>query len=113
MGLHGKLVTVGLCAAVVAGCGAKAGGDGAAPVNTAPAAAPSSQTGALRAGDAAPPAEQTGGFGGKRGVADVVKEGGVWPPPAGSASIGQMQECIHAEVARSRCQVGVGFVFSA
>src|SRR5216683_1758104 len=62
MGFHAKLVTLGLCAAVVAGCGAKAGGDGAAPVNTAPAAAPSSQTGALRAGDEAPPAEQTGGF---------------------------------------------------
>jgi len=105
MGFHAKLVTLGLCAAVVAGCGAKAGGDGAAPVNTAPAAAPSSQTGALRAGDAAPPAEQTGGFDGKRAFADVVKQVGFGPRPSGSASIGQLQEYIQSELASYGCKV--------
>ncbi len=105
MGLHAKLVTLGLCAAVVAGCGAKAGGDGAAPVNTAPAAAPSSQTGALRAGDEAPPAEQTGGFDGKRAFADVVKQVGFGPRPSGSASIGQLQEYIQSELASCGCKV--------
>src|SRR5260370_2509990 len=107
MGLHGKLVTVGLCAAVVAGCGAKAGGDGAAPVNTAPAAAPSSQTAAARAGDEAPPAEQTGGFDGKRAFADVVKQVGFGPRPSGSASIGQLQEYIQSELTSYGCKVDV------
>ena len=107
MGFHAKLVTLGLCAAVVAGCGAKAGGDGAAPVNTAPAAAPSSQTGALRAGDAAPPAEQTSGFDGKRAFADVVKQVGFGPRPSGSASIGQLQEYIQSELTSYGCKVDV------
>src|SRR5712664_1390673 len=107
MGLHAKLVTLGLCAAVVAGCGAKAGGDGAAPVNTAPAAAPSSQAGALRAGDAAPPAEQTGGFDGKRSFAHVAKQVGFGPRPSGSASIGQLQEYIQSELTSYGCKVDV------
>src|SRR6266436_515097 len=105
MGFHAKLVTLGLCAAVVAGCGAKAGGDGAAPVNTAPAAASSSQTAAARAGDEAPSAEQTGGFDGKRAFADVVKQVGFGPRPSGSASIGQLQEYIQSELASYGCKV--------
>src|SRR6266404_1603387 len=105
MGSHAKLVTLGLCAAVVAGCGAKTGGDGAAPVSTAPAAAPSSQTVAARAGDEAPPAEQTGGFDGKRAFADVVKQVGFGPRPSGSASIGQLQEYIQSELTSYGCKV--------
>src|SRR6266478_4864785 len=107
MGFHAKLVTLGLCAAVVAGCGAKAGGDGAAPVNTAPAAAPSSQAGALRAGDAAPPAEQTGGFDGKRSFAHVAKQVGFGPRPSGSAAIGKLQEYIQSELTSYGCKVDV------
>src|SRR5216683_6593873 len=107
MGFHAKLVTLGLCAAVVAGCGAKAGGDGAAPVNTAPAAAPSSQTGALRAGDAARPAEQTGGFDGKRSFAHVAKQVGFGPRPSGSAAIGKLQEYIQSELTSYGCKVDV------
>ena len=94
MGFHTRLVTLALCAAVVAGCGAKADGDSAAPVSTAPAAASSSQTGALQAGDEAPPAEKTGGFDGKRAFAHVVKQVG-------------LQEDIQSELTSYGCKVDV------
>src|SRR5216684_63000 len=105
MGFHAKLVTLALCSAVLAGCGAQAGGDGAAPVSTAPAAASSSQTRALLTGDEAPPAEQTGGFDGKRAFAHVAKQVGFGPRPSGSAAIGQVQEYIQSELASYGCKV--------
>jgi len=107
MFLHTRFVTVALCAAVVAGCGAKADGDGAAPVSTGPAAASSSPIGAARAGDQAPPAEQTGGFDGQRAFAHVVKQVGFGPRPSGSAAIGQLQEYIQSELASYGCKVDV------
>src|SRR6266849_1190881 len=103
MGFHAKLVTLGLCAAALAGCGAKA--DGAAPVSTAPAAASSSQTRALLTGDEAPPAEQTGGFDGKRAFAHVAKQVGFGPRPSGSAAIAQLQEYIQTELTSYGCKV--------
>ncbi len=105
MGFHAKLVTLALCSAVLAGCGAQAGGDGAAPVSRAPAAASSSQTGALLTGDEAPPAEQTDGFDGKRAFAHVAKQVGFGPRPSGSAAIGQLQEYMQSELASYGCKV--------
>jgi Zn-dependent M28 family amino/carboxypeptidase len=105
MGFHAKLMALGLCAAVLAGCGAKADGDGAAPASTAPAAASSSQTRALLTGDEAPPAEQTGGFDGKRAFAHVAKQVGFGPRPSGSAAIGQVQEYMQSELASYGCKV--------
>src|SRR5713101_2992294 len=99
MGFHTRLATLALCAAVVAGCGAKADGDSAAPVSTAPATSP------LQAGDEAPPAEKTGGFDGKRAFAHVAKQVGFGPRASGSAAIGQLQEYIQSELTSYGCKV--------
>ena len=102
MSVHMKLAMLAMCTVVVAGCGAKADGDGAAPVSTvsSPAVAP-------RAGDEAPPAETTGGFDGKRAFAHVVKQVGFGPRPSGSAAIGQLQEYIQSELTSYGCKVDV------
>jgi len=99
MGFHTRLATLALGAAVVAGCGAKADGDGAAPVSAAPATSP------LQAGDEAPPAEKTGGFDGKRAFAHVAKQVGFGPRASGSAAIGQLQEYIQSELTSYGCKV--------
>ena len=101
MSFRTKLATLALCAVLVAGCGAKADGDGAAPVSTAGAA--SSQ----QAGDEAPPAEQTGGFDGKRAFAHVAKQVGFGPRPSGSAAIGRLQEYIQSELTSYGCKADV------
>jgi glutaminyl-peptide cyclotransferase len=105
MSLRARLVTLALGVAAVAGCGAKADGDGAAPVSTA--AASTQQAGAERAGDEAPPAEQTGGFDGKRAFAHVARQVGFGPRPSGSAAIGQLQEYIQSELTSYGCKVDV------
>ena len=99
MSFHAKLLTAALCAGMVAGCGAKADGDGAAPVSAAPATSP------LQAGDEAPPAEKTGGFDGKRAFAHVAKQVGFGPRASGSAAIGQLQEYIQSELTSYGCKV--------
>ena len=101
MDFHTRLVMLALGAAVVAGCGAKADGDGAAPVSAAPATSP------LQAGDEAPPAEKTGGFDGKRAFAQVAKQVGFGPRPSGSAAIGQLQEYMQSELTSYGCKVDV------
>jgi glutaminyl-peptide cyclotransferase len=93
-----ELVMVAVCTAL-AGCGAKADGDGAAPVSTAAA------TASQQAGDDALPAEKTGGFDGKRAFAHVAKQVGFGPRPSGSAAIGQLQEYIQSELASYGCKV--------
>src|SRR5713101_1809565 len=103
MGFHTKLATLALCAAVVAGCGAKADGDGAAPAGTT--ASTSQQVGAQQAEDEAPPAEKSGGFDGKRAFAHVAKQVGFGPRPSGSAAIGQLQEYMQSELASCGCKV--------
>jgi len=105
MGFHTKLATLALCAAVVAGCGAKADGDGAAPAGTT--ASTSQQVGAQQAEDEAPPAEKTGGFDGKRAFAQVAKQVGFGPRPSGSAAIGQLQEYMQSELTSYGCKVDV------
>jgi len=107
MSFHTRLATLTLCAAITAGCKAKADGDGAAPVSTVPAAASSSQTGQQRGGDEAPPSDQTGGFDGKRAFAHIVKQVGFGPRPSGSAAIGQLQEYIQSELTSYGCKVDV------
>jgi len=109
MGLRAKLQTLVLCAAVVAGCKAKADGGAASVGTTAPT---SQQVGAQRAGDEAPPAQQTGGFDGKRAFALVAKQVGFGPRPSGSAAIGQLQEYIQSELTSYGCKVDVD-LFSA
>ncbi len=99
MDFHTRLVMLALGAAVVAGCRAKADGDGAAPVSAAPATSP------LQAGDEAPPAEKTGGFDGKRAFAHVAKQVGFGPRASGSAAIGQLQEYIQSELTSYGCKV--------
>src|SRR5229473_1159816 len=81
MDFHTRLVMLALGAAVVAGCGAKADGDGAAP------------------------AEKTGGFDGKRAFAHVAKQVGFGPRASGSAAIGQLQEYIQSELTSYGCKV--------
>src|SRR6266404_5993724 len=104
MGLRAKLQTLVLCAAVVAGCKAKADGGAASVGTTAPTC---QQVGAERAGDEAPPAEQTGGFDGKRSFAHVAKQVGFGPRPSGSAAIGKLQEYIQSELTSYGCKVDV------
>src|SRR6266446_1285240 len=101
MGFHMRLVPLALGAAMVAGCGAKADGDSAAPVSAA------SATSTLQAGDEAPPAEKTGGFDGKRAFAHVAKQVGFGPRPSGSAAIGRLQEYIQSELSSYGCKVDV------
>ena len=106
MRFHTRFVTLALCALVVAGCGAKADGDGAAPARSAPA--PSSlPAGVTHGGDEAPPAEHTGGFDGKRAYAHVAKQVGFGPRPSGSAAIGRLQEYIQSELTSYGCKVDV------
>jgi glutaminyl-peptide cyclotransferase len=107
MSFHTRLATLTLSAAVVAGCGAKADGDGAAPVSTVPAGASSSPAGVTHAGDEAPPAEQTGGFDGQKAFTHVVKQVRFGPRPSGSAAIGQLQDYIQSELASYGCKVDV------
>jgi len=109
MGLRAKLQTLVLCAAVVAGCKAKADGGAASVGTTAPTC---QQVGAQQAGDEAPPAQQTGGFDGKRAFALVAKQVGFGPRPSGSAAIGQLQEYIQSELTSYGCKVDVD-LFSA
>src|SRR6202047_2704338 len=97
---HAKVLTLAVCAAL-AGCGAKADGDSAAPVSTAAA------TASQQAGDDALPAEKTGGYDGKRAFAHVAKEVGFGPRPSGSAAIGQLQEYIQSELTSYGCKVDV------
>src|SRR5690349_11163044 len=107
MSFHTRLATLTLSAAVVAGCGAKADGDGPAPVSTVPAGASSSPAGVTHAGDEAPPAEQTGGFDGQKAFTHVVKQVRFGPRPSGSAEIGQLQDYIQSELASYGCKVDV------
>src|SRR5713101_9074540 len=102
MGFHTKLATLALCAAVVAGCGAKADGDGAAPAGTT--ASTSQQVGAQQAEDEAPPAEKTGGFDGKRAFAQVAKQVGFGPRPSGSPAIAKLQDYIQSELSSYGCK---------
>jgi Peptidase family M28 len=104
MSFHAKLVTLAVCAAVAAGCKTQADGGGGVPVGTGAAL---ERAGAERAGDEAPPAEQAGGFDGKRAFAHVVKQVGFGPRPSGSAAIGQLQEYIQLELASYDCKVDV------
>jgi hypothetical protein len=105
MALQKELLALALCASVLAGCRTKADGGGAASVSTG--AASSQQAGAERAGDEAPPAEQTGGFDGKRSFAHVAKQVGFGPRPSGSAAIGKLQEYIQSELTSYGCKVDV------
>jgi hypothetical protein len=107
MSVQTRVATLALCAAVMSGCGTKADGDSAAPVSTAPAAPSSPQSGAQRSGDEAPPAEQTGGFDGKRAYAHVEKQVAFGPRPSGSAAIGKLQEYIQSELTSYGCKVDV------
>ena len=111
MSFHLRLASLALGAAVVAGCGTRADGDGAKPASPALAAS-SSPAEVTRPGDEAPPADQTGGFDGQRAFAHVVKQVGFGPRPSGSAAIGQLQEYIPSELTSYGCKVDVD-TFSA
>src|SRR5258707_5847554 len=110
MALQKELLALALCASVLAGRGTKADGGGAASVSTG--AASSQQAGAERAGDEAPPAEQTGGFDGKRSFAHVAKQGGFWARPSGSAAVWEVQEDVQSELTSYGWKGGVGSFFS-
>src|ERR1700687_466777 len=105
MSVQTKVATLALCAAVVAGCGAKADGDTAEAAITARAAASCLQSGAQRGGDEAPAAEQTGGFDGKRAFAHVAKQVGFGPRPSGSAAIVHLQDYLQSELKSYGCNV--------
>ncbi len=104
MAFHSGLLTVLVCAVVVAGCKAKADGSGE-PALTSTAAVASEPAAAQQGGDDAPPAEKTGGFDGKRAFAHVVKQVGFGPRPSGSAAIGQLQDYIQSELTSYGCKV--------
>lgn len=100
------LMALSLCAAFAAGCGAKADGSGTAAAPAASTGAPAAPSAAVQA-DNAPPAENTGGFDGKRAYAQVAKQVGFGPRPSGSPAIGQLQEYIQGELASYGCKVDV------
>jgi hypothetical protein len=104
MAFPSRLLTVLVCAVVLAGCKAKADGSSDAAV-TSTATAASQSTGAKQGGDDAPPAEKTGGFDGKRAFAQVAKQVAFGPRPSGSAAIGKLQEYIQNELTSYGCKV--------
>ncbi|MCU1243787.1 MAG: hypothetical protein JWO71_4513 [Candidatus Acidoferrum typicum] len=104
MAFPSRLLTVLVCAVVLAGCKAKADGSGDAAL-TSTAAVASQSVGSKQGGDDAPPAEKTGGFDGKRAFAQVAKQVGFGPRPSGSAAIGQLQEYIQNELTSYGCKV--------
>lgn len=53
----------------------------------------------------APPAEQMGGFDGKRAYAHVVKQVGFGPRPTGSPAIAQLQDYLQSELKSYGCTV--------
>jgi hypothetical protein len=99
-----KLLRLVVCAAVLVGCKAKAGGSSDTAATSAAANAPAQAT-EQQGGDGAPPAEKTGGFDGKRAFAHVAKQVGFGPRPSGSAAIGQLQEYIQSELTSYGCKV--------
>src|SRR5260221_12087162 len=79
---HRELAMVAVCAAL-AGCGAKADGDSAAPVSTAAA------TVSGQAGDDALPAEKSGGFVGEGARAHAGDAGGSGAGARSADGVGQ------------------------
>src|SRR5260221_12641306 len=96
---HRELAMVAVCAAL-AGCGAKADGDSAAPVSTAAA------TASGQAGDDALPAEKSGGVGGGRAVVPGGKKGGVGGGASGLGALGGMQGGSYSECVRAGWEWG-------
>jgi glutaminyl-peptide cyclotransferase len=103
-----------LLAGTICGCGTVAFlvSCKAKPTGTASAAANESakhdeldRAGASQAADDAPPAEQTGGFDGKRAFAHVAKQVSFGPRPSGSPAIGQLQNYIQSELSSYGCKV--------
>src|SRR5258706_14175676 len=104
MAFPSRLLTVLVCAVVVAGCKAKDDGSSDAAV-TGTATAASQSTGAKQGGDDAPPVEKTGGFDVNRAFAQVAKQVAFGPRPSGSAAIGKLQEYIQNELTSYGCKV--------
>jgi len=94
-------VIAGVLPAVLCGC--KATGDetaraaGQPPFTSAVAAAPP------QTGDDAPPPEKTGGFDGKRALANVAKQVSFGPHPSGSKAIAQVQDYLLSELKSYGC----------
>jgi peptidase M28-like protein len=91
-----------LCAALL-GCKANSneasGAAGQPPFMSAVASAPPQSS------DDAPPAENTGGFDGKRAYALVAKQVGFGPRPSGSPAIARVQEFLQSELKSYGCTV--------
>jgi glutaminyl-peptide cyclotransferase len=88
-----------LIIAALAGCKTNSGGSNTAPLVSGVANA------AAHAGDDAPPADETGGFDGRRAFAEVAKQVGFGPRPSGSPAIAKLQEYIQSELAGYGCKV--------
>jgi len=84
---------------VVSGCSTKADSSLAPPFRSAVAVTPQSDD------DAAPPAEKTGGFDGKRAFNHVAKQVGFGPRPSGSPAIAQLQQYLQSELTSYGCKV--------
>ncbi len=88
-----------LITAALAGCKTNSGGSSTAPLVSGVANA------AAQPEDDAPPADETGGFDGRRAFAEVAKQVGFGPRPSGSPAIAQLQEYIQSELASYGCKV--------
>ena len=104
MAAYGKLLAMALCAMVAGGCKAHADAGSKSTPNV-PATA--REQGEVQTAIAAPPAEKTGGFDGKRAFEHVVKQVGFGPRPSGSAAIGKLQEYILGELSSYGCKADV------
>src|SRR5260370_8691176 len=83
----------------LAGCKTTSGGGNTATLVSGVANA------AAQPEDDAPPADETGGFDGRRAFAEVAKQVGFGPRPSGSPAIAQLQEYIQSELASYGCKV--------
>src|SRR5947209_12585276 len=99
-----KLLAAMASAFLIGGCGAKADGEAAARAISMPAST-TTHSESQQPTDEAPPAEKTGGFDGKRAFAQVAKQVGFGPRPAGSDAIGRLQEYIQSELTSYGCKV--------
>jgi glutaminyl-peptide cyclotransferase len=104
MAFRSRLLALGLCGVMLAGC--KANADGSNDGGGTSTAATSLQSAATNhGGDNAPSPEKTDGFDGKRAFAQVAKQVGFGPRPSGSAALAKLQDYIQNELTSYGCKV--------
>jgi glutaminyl-peptide cyclotransferase len=104
-GLRVLAITAAVCVSLACGCGHDAAPSASVSASSTGAPQASPPHIAIPASDVAPPASQTGGFDGAKAYDQVAKLVAFGPHPSGSASIVQVQNYLHSELANYGCAV--------